>query len=264
MQELAPYELSVEVLQAITDIALTSDVLIFGELHGTQEVPRLVLSLLEALTTAGYRGLALEIPCSDREMLERWVRVQNTVLSDFFAHPLADGRGNQEVLALIQQSLTSQSDWHLLCFDQGPDQLAQKWADRDGWMAHNFTEQWIHLCPTAKIVGICGNLHSRLALPSQRGATASYWPSFAHQLQVLHPDKITSTIKIRFQSGAYFNMKPHSLHRFGWQWLFPPKKAILREARDHSFELLLPHATPATFLTPPRQWTTSSTITLQP
>lgn len=264
MQELVPYELSAEVLQALINVAGTSEVLIFGELHGTQEVRRLVFSLMKGLATAGYRGLALEIPRNDRETIECWARAQDTTLPEFFAHPLADGRGNQEVLALIEQAIPSQNDWHLLCFDQGPDQLAQQWADRDRWMAHNFTEQWMHSCPTAKIVGICGSLHSRLTLPSRQDATTSYWPSFAHQLQLLHPDKVVSTIKIRFQTGAYFNMKRRHLHRFGWQWLYQPKKAVLREAGDHSFELLLPHATPATFLTAPHQWSTSSTITLQP
>ncbi len=254
MQELAPYELCAEVLQALVNVAVTSDVLIFGELHGTQEVPRLLLSLLSALTMVGYRGLALEIPRSDRETLEVWARAQKDVLPEFFARPLADGRGNREVLALIQQALATQSDWHLLCFDQSLDQPAQQWADRDSSMAHNFTEQWMHLCPTAKIVGICGNLHSRLALSSKRDATASYWPSFAHQLQRLHPGKIVSTINIQFQTGGYFNMKRRYIRRFSWQWPYSPKKASLREAEDHSFELLLPYATPATFLTVPRQW----------
>ena len=253
MQELPPYALPSNVLQALIDAALKSDVLIFGELHGTQEVPRLVLSLLGNLAATGYGGLALEIPRNNREMLESWAKAQNSVLPDFFARPSADGRGNREVLALIQQALTSEHNWHLFCFDQGPDQPARQWTDRDGSMAQNLTEQWLHLCPTAKIVGICGNLHSRLALPSQRGATTSYWPSFARQLQDLHSDKTICTIEVRFQTGTYFNMKRRHLRRFGWQWLRPQSKAIFRESRDHSFELLLPRATAATFLTAPRQ-----------
>jgi hypothetical protein len=267
LQELAPYELSLEVCQAVIDVALASDVLLFGELHGTQEVPRLLLSLLSALTTAGYRGLALEIPRSDRETLEGWARAQEAVLPEFFAHPSDDGRGNREVLALVDLALTSQNDWHLLCFDQSPDQVVMQWASRDRWMAQNLaeqmrwadrddlmaqnlTEQWQHLCPTAKIVGICGSLHSRL---SRQDVTTPYWPSFAHQLQLLHPDKTICTIKIRFQTGAYFNMKLRHLHRFGWDWFHPLRKTTLRSSRDHSLELLLPRATPATFLTAPRQ-----------
>jgi hypothetical protein len=264
MPELAPYALAPDMCQAVIDVAMTSDVLLFGELHGTQEVPRLLLSLLPALTAAGYRGLALEIPHHDRETLEGWARAQEAVLPEFFAQPWADGRGNREVLSLMQQALASQYDWHLLCFDQGADQAVMRWADRDGWMAHNLAEQWQLLCPTAKIVGICGNLHSRLTLPSEPDATTPYWPSFARQLHLLHPEKTICTIKIRFQTGAYFNMKQRHLRRFGWDWLHPLRKTVLRESRDHSWELLLPRATPATFLTAPRQWSTSSTIILQP
>ena len=264
MDALVPYELPAEVLHTLIEVARTSEVLLFGELHGTQEVPRLVLALLPGLATAGYRGLALEIPRPDREALAGWGVAPHSSVPDFFAHPLADGRGNREVLALIEHVLSSQHEWHLLCFDQGPEQAAQRWADRDGWMAHNFTEQWMHLCPSAKIVGICGHLHSRLTLPSKPDATTPYWPSFAHQLQLLHPEKTICTIKIRFQTGAYFNMKQRHLRRFGWQWLHSLRKPVLRESKDHSFELLLSRATPATFLTNPRPWPTASTSTLQP
>lgn len=251
MQELAPYELSPDVVQALINLAVTSDVLLFGELHGTQEVPQLLVRLVDDLAAVGYRGLALEIPYYERDALDRWARAESTAVPAYFARPFADGRGNRQTLSLIHQALASHSDWHLLCFDQGPDQPMNQWAERDGWMAHNLTEQWQCLCPQAKIVGICGNLHSRLHLPPHCDAT--YWPSFAHQLQHLHPDRTVRTVKVRFQKGAYFNMKRRRPHRFGWELLPFLRKVALRQSVDHSLELLLPHATPATFLASPRQ-----------
>jgi hypothetical protein len=101
MQELAPYELSPDVVQALIEVAVTSDVLLFGELHGTQEVPRLLVRLLDDLAAVGYRGLALEIPQDERDGLERWARAESTTVPEFFAHPFADGRGNRQVLALV-------------------------------------------------------------------------------------------------------------------------------------------------------------------
>src|SRR5260370_33774003 len=118
-----------------------------------------------------------------------------------------------------------------------------RWMDRGGWMAQNLAEQWQLLCPTAKIVGICGNLHSRLTLPSQQDATTPYWPSFARQLQLLHPDKTICTIKIRFQTGSYFNFKQRHLCRFGLDWLHPLRKSVLPYARTNSFDRHL-HRTP--------------------
>jgi hypothetical protein len=247
----------VDVFRVLIDTALKSDVLILGELHGTQEVPRLVLSSLNDLASVGYRGLALEIPRDERYAIERWATGQTTLLPEFFAHPFADGRGNRETLTLIQHAM--QSDWSLLCFDQGPDQLARRWYDRDGWMAENLTAQWQHLCPTDKIVVICGNLHSRLILPLSQDAETSCWPSFAYQFQYVYPNKTISAIKIGFQRGTYFSTRRQRLHSFGLEWLQPLKEPILRASKDHSFELVLPQATAATFLTPPRQWTTPLT-----
>jgi hypothetical protein len=249
MQELAPYELSTDVVQALIDVAVMSDVLLFGELHGTQEVPRLLVRLLDDLAAVGYRGLALEIPQDVRNMLEQWAKAESSTVPTFFAHPFADGRGNRQVLALVHQVLTSEHEWHLLCFDQGHDQPMNQWADRDGWMAHNLREQWHHLCPQAKIVGICGNLHSRLSLPPNRDVT--YWPSFAHQLQHLSPDRTVRTVKVRFQTGSYFNLKRRRLGRFGWGLLPLPRKVAIRQSVDHSLELILPIASPATFLAAP-------------
>ena len=251
MLELPPYEISPDVVQVLIDVAATSDVLLFGELHGTQEVPQLLVRLLDDLAAVGYRGLALEIPRDERDVLDQWARAESAIVPEFFAHPFADGRGNKQVLSLICQVLASHSDWHLLCFDQGYDQPMNQWADRDGWMARNLTEQWQRQCPEAKIVGICGNLHSRVHMPLNSDAT--YWPSFVHQFQHLHPDRTVRTVKVRFQMGAYFNMKRRHLRPFGWGLLPLPKKATMRQSVDHSFDLLLPRATPATFLAPPRQ-----------
>src|SRR5260370_25601410 len=111
MQELAPYELCADVVHALIKGAVTSDVLPFGELHGTQEVPRLLARLLDDLAAVGYRGLALEIPQDERDVLERWARAESTTVPAFFPHPFADVRGNRQVLALIHPVLTPYRHW---------------------------------------------------------------------------------------------------------------------------------------------------------
>lgn len=50
-------------------LAASTDVLILGEMHGTREVPRLVLGLLDQLKRFGYTILALEIPQSQETHL---------------------------------------------------------------------------------------------------------------------------------------------------------------------------------------------------
>ena len=49
------------VRQALRQLAQESQFLLFGELHGTQEPPQLIATLLDDLTSLGYGALALEI-----------------------------------------------------------------------------------------------------------------------------------------------------------------------------------------------------------
>src|SRR5690349_1223094 len=63
---LAPYPLPAKAQQALGQLAAETDVLILGELHGTQEVPQLASALLEPLSKEGYGILALEIPADQQ------------------------------------------------------------------------------------------------------------------------------------------------------------------------------------------------------
>jgi hypothetical protein len=65
-QTLRPYPLPADITQSFAEIASQSDLLMFGEFHGTQEVPALAASLLAPLTKLGYNVLALEVP-SDQQ-----------------------------------------------------------------------------------------------------------------------------------------------------------------------------------------------------
>src|SRR3954453_10485015 len=106
--------------QAVLQLARESDFLLFGELHGTQEVPQLLEALLADLTALGYGGLGLEMPLHEQEPLMRWGSgVSDTVPGFFTAWP-SDGRGNEQALAMIRQVI--ESGWQILCFDASDDQ----------------------------------------------------------------------------------------------------------------------------------------------
>ena len=51
-----------EIVTAITAIAEEADILIFGEIHGTQEVPQLISQCLDSWQAHDYGALGLEIP----------------------------------------------------------------------------------------------------------------------------------------------------------------------------------------------------------
>lgn len=230
------------VRQALGQWAQQSDFLLFGELHGTQELPQMIATLLDDLTARGYGGLALEIALGEREPIMRWATGASGEVPRFFAQPGADGRGNEQLLALIRE--VAEKGWQVLCFSDDPDQGRTTWTERDSQMADNLTAQWQQWCPDRKVVGVSGNLHSRLT-PSR--AYADLWPSFAACFQKRNPRRIVRTIDLVFHSGAFFNERLQTLDDD------PLAEAEIREDTrlGHSCALHLPYATAAKFLQSP-------------
>ncbi len=103
---LEPYPLPSKVRQALVELAGKSDILILGELHGTQEVPAIAVALLEPLAKQGYRALALEIPSDQQGPLSDWATGKTDAIPSFFAEPSPDGRGNVQALSLIRIALS--------------------------------------------------------------------------------------------------------------------------------------------------------------
>jgi hypothetical protein len=240
-----PYKLPPQALQPLRALAAKSDVLLLGEMHGTQEVPQLVAGLLDEIARSGYRGLALEVSANQRDELVAWAQRRKAEPPPFFARPSMDGRGNQQVLDLVAQAVGK--GWQILCFDSEPSQPFRWWSQRDAHMARNFTAQRDRLCPGQKVIGICGNLHSRLTRAT--GGLADLWPSFASSLQRLNPQAVVSTVAVVFHRGGFYNAG--KVHPFNGE---PIAQAHVRDEKErgHSLVLHLPKATPATFLAPPQ------------
>jgi hypothetical protein len=248
--------LPADVEQAVLELAGRCDLLLFGELHGTREVPTLIVGLLSNLGALGYGGLGLEVPSDQRQALADWAAGQAQEPPPFYAQPSKDGRGSTEALGLVQQAATG--GWQVLCVDQAARQVMQHWADRDDWMAYNLLEQWAALCDGRRVAAVCGSLHARLA-PAEglgrflRKAISSgdeRWPSFAAAVHQRQPALAIGAINVRFAAGAYVNM--------GQRTIFPRPGASaavpwVRSAEPaYTLELWLPRANPATFLTNPR------------
>ena len=250
----AIYALPSGVADQVLEVAANNHLLLFGELHGIREVPALVAGLLPKLVERGYRGLGLELPRDQQAPLTAWADGLIDQPPPFFTRPSRDGRGNTQVLELIKTARALGLE--LVCFDQAPDQLAQHWADRDGWMARNLLEAWSHLPVGAKVVGICGSLHARL-VPAQglgrmlRKAVSGgqqLWPSLAGWVRQHQPTLLVGAVEVHFAAGEYFNMGEKTIYaRPGNRaepWAQPGGPA-------YTLALWLPRATPATFLSPP-------------
>ena len=165
------------VKRPLHDAAAGSDMLVIGEIHGTQETPAVAAALLTPLSQLGYRVLALEIPADQREPVLAWAKGTMTVVPSFFAALPGDGRGNIELLTLIRTAVSPPFRWQLICFDESwgtgatdPPSKAPTEAElialsvrRDTTMASNLCDQYQRQNTNAKVLAICGNLHARIA-----------------------------------------------------------------------------------------------------
>lgn len=232
--------------QILREMAQESDCVLFGECHGQQEVPQLLAFLLDDWADLGYKGLALEIPALEREPLQRWANGESETVPSFFAQPYGCGRGSEQTLELLRRAVAG--GWHLLCFDLNADQAHSTWQERDRGMAENLTAQWRQFCPDRKIMGFCGNLHSRLT--PKLSQFADLWPSFAAGVQELNPQKTVRTVNTWLHGGSFYNCKEQFVH------VDPIPEAEVREDEtgEHSLVLHLPFATPVTFLASPREY----------
>jgi hypothetical protein len=259
---LKPYALPPKVQMTLEGLADASDVLILGELHGTQEVATITASLLGPLTKLGYGVLALEIPADQRQPLLNWATGKTQTVPPFFTQPSLDGRNSLQVLALIRSAI-SEHGWTLVCFDDAgllpmpPVDLVAFSRQRDAAMAAVVTRERKRLKANPKVLAICGNIHARTAKsPVPNDPLNELWPSFAAGLQINNPTWRVRAINVVAHSGEFFAAigeegedtppvpKAHPIHS--------PKKIETAEANSvekgqWDWELHLPQATAATF-----------------
>ena len=220
--DLKPCPLALESRARIGELAASSDVLILGEIHGTQEVPELVASLLKPLDEAGYHVLALEVPNNEQAALLAWARGETEEVPKFFANPNGDGIGNAQLLAPTRMASSPPFRWRIVCFDEPEstledqmerpgarqstdDEIDADWRKRDATMATNLLREAKSPRTTGKILAVCGNLHARTKNLGQEPKLGKLWPSFAAVLKQKQPAWRVSSRNIDFYSGAYFN-----------------------------------------------------------
>jgi len=271
--DLKPYPLPSAARARIENLAAGSDILILGEIHGTQEVPELVASLLDPLTKLGYHTLALEVPNNYQASLLKWLRGETERIPDFFTHPNGDGRGNAQLLTLARIAASPPFQWQIICFDESErvhekerrfriqkkqtgkadapnltdDDMIADWRERDATMASNMLREAKSFKATNKILAICGNLHARTTNDMQQPLLSKLWPSFAGMLKQRRPAWRVSSVNIEFYSGAYFNNgKVQTLPKR------PLEHPVVQSAGQTEGDLVLnlPMGRPATLLGP--------------
>lgn len=273
---LEPYPLPSKATQALVEIAGKSDILILGELHGTQEVPAIAVALLEPLAKQGYRALALEVPSDQQGPLSDWAAGKTETIPSFFAEPFPDGRGNIQALSLIRTALSPPYEWRLICFDESSEMPGEAtaaedpiadWQRRDAKMAANLMAERSRLAPRSKVLAICGNVHARTLKPvlAQKNTDkqaedvfGKLWPSFGGRLRSEIVGRQVRSINVAPHSGGHFGMTESDdgktsvgIQKIGGRKIDEAEVQPL-DKQPWDWELNLPRATPATFLTPPK------------
>ena len=271
--DLRPYPLPPAARAGIEKLAESSDLLILGEMHGTQEVPELVAGLLGPLTKLGYRTLALEVPNNEQASMVKCLLGESERVPNFFAHPNGDGRGNAQLLALARIAASAPFHWQIICFDQSESVLETKlrsqvqkkeagktesaqfteddmvtyWRERDAAMASNVLREAAASTATNKILAIAGNIHARTKNDTREPMLSKLWPSFAGMVKQRQPSWRVNSVNVEFYSGGYFNNG--KVQTFRKRSLEQPE---VRPAGQTGWDLVLslPTATPATFLGP--------------
>lgn len=287
-ERLEPYALPAKALEGLTKLAAESDVLVLGEMHGTQETPAIAAALLAPLGKLGYKALALEVPADEQQPLVDWASGKTQTVPRFFAEPFADGRGNIQTLALIRTALSPPYNWRLICFDASwkslfdeplkldktanepmpPPDPAAIFVRRDAAMAANVAKERAKLGREVKVLAICGNFHARTSHgrpsddPMQKQFdefAGKFWPSFAAALASEHRDWRVRSINILPHSGGFYGMvgdegeaPKAGVQPIGSDQKFTEGEAHALEGQPYDWVLNLPRATPATFLAPPR------------
>ncbi|WP_224364897.1 hypothetical protein [Hyalangium versicolor] len=142
-------------------------VLMLGELHGTQQVPRFVAQgVCQAASSGTPVTVGLELPVENQERVHTFIHSAGTdddwlklMESPFWRNPFPDGRGSEAVANLLEQlrRLRAQGlDVEAFVFDH-PQVQGQ---ERETAMA-NTVLSFIHKSPERFYVVVSGNIHPR-------------------------------------------------------------------------------------------------------
>lgn len=173
------------------------DVIVVGEMHGTQEVPDVVYRLAEMLSKDGKPfTVALEQPVDMQEGIDLYMqtgKLERLLSHDFFE--IADGRSSKAMLNLLSR-LRTLKRIRVLCFDI-PYGLGD--VDRDSIMGVNLDAGY----KTDRMVVLTGNYHATLE-PARGG-------SVVPESAVYHFNKMRSladrilVLQTYFNSGTIWN-----------------------------------------------------------
>ncbi|WP_224242555.1 TraB/GumN family protein [Hyalangium gracile] len=151
---------------------LSEGLLVLGEYHGTEELPRAVAETVCAAAANGKSAwLALELPRDEQPRIDAFLAAGNEaplLEGPFWRRDYQDGRSSQAMLGLLREVRRMRSagrDVRVLAYDI-PSTGGTAGEDRDAQMAA-FVAQARTQAPAEPMVLLVGNIHAtrRLKIP---------------------------------------------------------------------------------------------------
>ena len=142
---------------------------IFGELHGTAEIPALFADLVCEASTQGRVIVGLEMPESSQPALDAWLEsdggaaARASLLGDSFWR-FTDGRASEAMLALLERLRALKAAGRqigLLAFVPPSPEAATQTPYEQAIAAH--WRRALAGAPRARLFALVGSIHSRLA-----------------------------------------------------------------------------------------------------
>ena len=142
----------------------TGKLLLFGEMHGSVEAPKLISDLACSLSKSEEIAIGLEIPSQDQPLIDNYLKSLGTkedietLTSGYFWQKVIDGRSSAAMLQLIGDIRALRAEGHainLFAFDDQPGtKLERNVAIANGIRRFRATH------PDTQIIALMGNIHA--------------------------------------------------------------------------------------------------------
>ncbi len=157
--------LAKELFCQIRDKIRDKQIIFFGEIHGTREIPMILTEFFKIFSQEEDFDLAVEIPKTYQEKITDFLRLRKEeILNEisFFQHQKnSDGRNSLEYLQLIKAlseiNRQKQVSINVLCIDLSVENKFESQNEREEGMANNILNLWKK---EKKLFVILGNIHA--------------------------------------------------------------------------------------------------------
>lgn len=224
--------------------------ILFGEIHGTREIPELVTKVLPNLA---INTLFLEIPVDQQPFIDAFLAAgtkESLATIPFYASPALDGRGSKEYLEVIRKVfLLNQKMTHktrIVCVDVPAEQKKSS-EQRDTFMCQQILKNLEKQC-----LFIAGNIHTSLKPVSAGGKRVLTTGTLLKQY---FPKEIVSIALVPL-SGKFYNFGVQSISTKELQTRYnltakEQGNTFIqsnREKTGYDYMYTIKHVSPATFL----------------